>query len=88
MKTAYINGKELGITGCTILATRNWYAENAQLCIDEAVSGEVRVNDLDTYIEWRKSNIVASLIGLLDHTVAFLQMAVYIQTGESVPLLK
>ncbi len=55
--------------------------------IDEAISGEVRVNDLNTYIEWRKSNIVASLIGLSDHTVAFLQMAVYIQTGESVPLL-
>ena len=88
MKTAYINGKELGITGCTILATRNWYAENAQACIDEAVSGEVRVNDLATYIEWRKSLIVASLIGLSDHTVTFLQMAVYLQTGECVPLLQ
>ena len=88
MKTAYINGKELGITGCTILATRNWYADNAQGCIDEAVSGEVRVNDLATYIEWRKSHILASLIGLSDHTVAFLQMAVYIQTGECVPLLQ
>jgi hypothetical protein len=87
MLRAIINGKELGITACTILATRNWYADNAQGCIDEALSGEVRVNDLDTYIEWRKSNIVASLIGLSDHTVAFLQMAVYIQTGESAPLL-
>ena len=87
MKKAYINSKELCITGCTILATRNWYADNAQACIDEAVCGEVKVNNLENYIEWRKSHIIDSLIGLSDHTVSFLQMAVYIQTGECVPLL-
>lgn len=75
------------LTDDTISKTRQWYADNAQACIDEAVSGDVKVNDLAKYIEWNKQKIVDSLTGKSDHTFTFIQMAYYIQTGECVPLL-
>ncbi len=75
------------LTSETILATRQWFADNDQACIDEAVSGQVRVNDLPSFIEWKKQSIADGLVGKWDHTFAFLQRAYFIQTGESVALL-
>jgi hypothetical protein len=76
------------ITAESVQATRQWFADNAQACIDEAVSGEVRVNDLESYIEWRKQQVVDSLAGKGDHTFTFAQHAHYIQTGECLPLFR
>lgn len=81
----HVNGTK--ITDETILATRQWYADNAQACIDEARSGATRVNDLERYCAWREQCIVDSLAGNGDHTLAFIQRALFIQTGECVPLL-
>lgn len=74
------------LTDATIQATRQWFADNAQACIDEVLSGEVRVNDLASYVEWRKQMIVGALAGKGDNTFAFLQRAYEFQTGECVPL--
>lgn len=82
---AKFNGVTL--TSETILTTRQWFADNDQACIDEAVSGQVRVNDLPSFIEWKKQSIVDGLAGKWDHTFTFLQRAYFIQTGESVALL-
>jgi hypothetical protein len=76
------------ITAESIQATRQWFADNAQACIDEAVSGEVRVNDLESYIEWNKQRIVDALAGKGDYTFTFAQRAHYIQTGECLPLFR
>lgn len=75
------------ITDETIQATRKWFAENARACRDAAISGEYRVNDLPRYVQWQNQSIEQSLRGEWDYTLAFQQRALYIQTGESVPLL-
>lgn len=82
-----VHNQPVTITEETILKTRQWYADNAQACIDEAVSGKVRVNGLSEYIEWRRQGAADTLAGKLDHTFAFIQIAYYLQTGISVPLL-
>lgn len=79
------NGVEL--TPETIQATRQWFADNAQACIDEAESGAVRVNDLDDYREWQRRNAREALAGEWDHSFAFRQRAYWIQTGDDGPAL-
>jgi hypothetical protein len=74
------------ITQDSIMATREHFAANAQACIDEAVSGAVKVNDLPNYIEWRKEQIADALAGKDDHTFTFVQCAHWIQTGECIGL--
>jgi hypothetical protein len=75
------------ITQETIIATRQWFADNARGCISEVESGAVRVNDPESYFEWRLQQVADSLAGNNDHTFTFLQRAHYIQTGECVALL-
>ena len=76
------------ITQDTIIATRQWFADNAQACIESARDGTNTVNDLASYIEWQKEAAADSLAGNYDCTFTFMQRAHYIQTGESIPLLR
>lgn len=85
MSIARFNGVEL--TPETMHATREWFADNARRCIAAAVSGKNQVNDLGSYVAWRERCIADSLAGKGDRTLAFLQRAYFIQTGESVALL-
>lgn len=78
------NGVEL--TEETIIKTRKWFAQNCLDCIEEAESGKVFVNDLDTYRQWRLQSREDDLNGKNDNTFTFLQRAHFIQTGESVPM--
>lgn len=82
-----VHGKPVTLTQETILKTRQYYADNAEACIAEAVSGEVRVNDLPSYIIRCEQRGADSLAGKNDHTFTFIQMAWYIQSGECVSLL-
>lgn len=75
------------LTSETIKATQQWYAENAQACINEAISGQVKVNDLDKYVQDQKLSMAEYLNGTWDHTLAFQQRATFIQTGECRPIL-
>jgi hypothetical protein len=75
------------LTQDTIQKARQWFADNAQACIDEVRSGEVKVNDPESYFEWRKQSASDTLDGKNDHTFAFLQCAYWIQTGECIALL-
>ncbi|OME55423.1 hypothetical protein BSK59_13170 [Paenibacillus odorifer] len=75
------------LTEESIQKAREWFADNAQACIDEVLNGEVKVNDQDSYIKWRQENINDALKGRYDHTLSFLQRAHTIQTGECIALL-
>jgi len=79
------NGIE--ITQATIQATREWFAQNARDCIDAAQSGRIHVNDLSRYVTQQMYRRDGALAGHIDHTLTFIQRALYIQTGVSVPLL-
>lgn len=79
------NGVEL--TSESIQKTRDWFSNNAIACIEEVKSGKVRVNDPESYFEWRNKEAKEYREGQHDHTVAFLQRAYFIQTGECVALL-
>lgn len=61
----------INLTKETIQLTRQWYADNAAACIEEVKNGKVKVNDPDKY----------------DHSLGFVQRAVFIQTGECYALL-
>lgn len=75
------------LTDETIQAAREWFAENARECINDAKSGAVRVNDLGSYVEWQSECIADSLAGKWDHTFTFLQRAHSMQTGDCIALL-
>lgn len=75
------------ITQDSILKARQWFLDNTQVCIEEAVSGDVRVNDLGDYIESMLQRMEDIEAGLWDNTFTFKQRAWFIQTGECVALL-
>nr|WP_156736425.1 hypothetical protein [Mycobacterium sp. E3298] len=75
------------LTQDTIQMTREWFAHNAQACIDEVLNGDVKVNDKESYFKWREEQIEEAMSGQYDHTLTFLQRAHHIQTGECVALL-
>lgn len=64
-----------------VIAARQWFADNAQACIDEAISGQVRVNNLTSYVVDQTQRIQDCLAGKWDHTLAFQQRVLFIQTG-------
>jgi len=84
-KMARFAGVELTIE--SIQKTREWFAKNAQECIEEVNSGKVKVNDPESYFQWCKIRMEDAIVGRNDHTLTFLQRAHYIQTGECVALL-
>lgn len=78
------------LTQETILTTRKHFADNAQGCIDEVLSGNVVLpshTSQDIYFKWQRQRMADSLDGFNDHTWTFLQRAYWIQTGECVALL-
>ena len=82
-----IHDERVWITNHTINATCDWYADNKQACIDEAVSGEVYVNDIEKYKAYCMEEYNKYKSGEFDVWLGFWQQAYYIQTGETVPIL-
>ncbi|CAH9013809.1 conserved hypothetical protein [Vibrio phage 249E41-1] len=80
------NGERVQLTEETLTKTCQWFADNAQGCIDEVLSGEVKVNDQAAYIETKKALIKCFLSRDFEIGLWFYQKALYIQTGESVPM--
>lgn len=75
------------ITQQTILATRQHFAEICDRCVEQAISGKVRVNDLDKYIQCENRQKARFLAGDSDNTFTFQQRAVWLQTGVCHALL-
>lgn len=88
-KPLYINnnGNRILLTEATIDKTCQWYADNAQGCIDEVLSGTVKVNDINYYIEDKIKLKAAYLDKNFEIGLWFYQTALYIQTSESVAIL-
>lgn len=70
----------------TLILTRQYFADLSRACIDEALSGDVQVNDLPSYVQFHERLICAFLIGDYDDTFTFRQRAHFIQTGECLGL--
>ncbi len=80
-----VNGIE--ITEYTVLATRQHFIDIYRRCIADVLSGETKVNDIDDCIKWREKHIIDMEQGKSDHTLTFLQCALWLQTGECIALL-
>ncbi len=86
------NGVELRAD--SIQAARRWFAENALACSaaarsrNEALDAHTfYVNDLTTYKTAKTKLAAECLAGEYDTTLAFMQKAYFIQTGECPGLL-
>jgi hypothetical protein len=75
------------ITHATIILTRNHFIDNCNACITGATKGDFRVNDLSKYVAWQQRCISSMRNGESDHTLTFLQRALWLQTGNCVAIL-
>lgn len=72
------------LTQETIKATREWFAQNCQGCIDEVKSGVVKLPshvNPEAYFAEQRARAQDALSGKWDHTLTFRQRATFIQTG-------
>lgn len=90
--TIHIHGKPVELTGKTLEATYQWYADNCRACAKAAQAGEFLVNNLELYVSNNEAD--AKRYEALKRgeesermSLAFIQQAYYIQSGESVPML-
>lgn len=79
--------REMKPSAESIASARAWYIENMEGCIEDALSGKTRVNDLAKYVADQTEAIARLSRGESDYTFALLQRAWFIETGECVALL-
>ena len=82
--------KGVTITQESIIACRQWFADNADACVREAEDGTAPLAShypIELYREKMAERKEAALAGEFDHTFTFMQRAHYMQTGECVALL-
>ncbi|AHK11624.1 hypothetical protein S140_217 [Shewanella sp. phage 1/40] len=82
-----VKGEQVLLTLEDIKKASVWYADNAQGCIDEAVSGKVFVNNIESYTASKLLDISNYRTGNFTPWLGFWQTAVYLKTGVSVPML-
>ena len=76
------------LTKETTIKTDKHFAEICQGCINEVLSGDVRVNDPKKYIKENLDRKKEYLNGNINrYNFTYLQRAYWIQTGETVALL-
>lgn len=75
------------ITPETRAATFKWFADHARECARAAQAGEFYVNDVPRYVEAREAEALRYEQGEGGTSLAFLQRAIFIQTGECWPIL-
>jgi hypothetical protein len=74
----------------SIEKARQWFIDNQQACIDGAVNGTLGLAshvDINEYVQSRINEQRSIQNGEWDNSFTFMQLAHYIQTGESVALL-
>lgn len=79
--------KNIEIKQDTILKTRQWFIDNCNDCISEAKNGVFHVNDLDGYIYSNMKEIEEYRSGKYDNHLGFIQKAIHIQEGVSLPIM-
>lgn len=75
------------LTEQTLLKTDEHFAEICQGCIDEVLRGDVKVNDVDTYVIANSLLKEDYLKGRNRNNLTYMQRAYWIQTGECIGLL-
>lgn len=75
------------ITEESLDKARQQFIDSCQSQINAAQSGEMKVNDIDKFIDRQIESMLDYESGRYDHGFTMLQRAYYIQTGESVALL-
>ena len=73
-----VHGKRVEITQETLLTTNKHFADNQQRCINEAVSGEVFVNNLESYVKQCEDRKKVLLSGDFNLWLGYWQQAYYI----------
>lgn len=81
------HGERVLLSEDTVNKTCQWYADNAQGCIDEVLSGRVGVNDQPAYIESKLTDKENYLSKSFEVGLWFYQKALFIQTGQSTSIL-
>ena len=82
-----VKGEDIILSKEIIHKTREHFINIHLACIDEVMNGEVKVNDMEKYINWKNESIKHVKAGKSDCTLHFIQVAYFIQTGITVPLL-
>mgnify|MGYP003640901139 CR=1 FL=1 len=75
------------ITESTIKETHKHFINIYKGCIDEVLSGEVKVNDQKKYFENCNKAILKHEKGEGTNNLTFMQRAYYLQEGETIALL-
>lgn len=88
----HVYGRPVTLTDATIRETFRWYADIERKCSAAAQAGEFRVNDLPRYVadceaSAKKYDAQAESGAEERLSLAFIQQAYFIQSGESVPIL-
>lgn len=90
--TLHVHGEPVVLTVETLAKTFQWFADNQRACAEGAQNGDFFVNDVENYVldcnaraQVYEAQIEKGPFGRL--SLAFLQRAYYIQSGESVPML-
>jgi len=79
------NGEQL--TPETIEKTKEHFVDIYKKCIAQAKTGEMKVNDLESYIVWQEKNIAAIFEPKDSYSFTFVQRAYWLQTGQMIALL-
>lgn len=66
----------------TVLKARLWYAQNSLDCIDETVTGKVKVEDIEKVVKYNPERYHDALAGSFDHTLAFKQKFHYMKLAK------
>lgn len=75
------------ITEESLDKARHFFINNLQEQINAVQSGEMKVNDVDRFIDRLIESMLDCAYGHYDRSFTMLQRAYYIQTGESVAML-
>ena len=85
-----VHGKPVTLSKDTILKTRECKINIELGCIEEVKSGKVYINPdygIERYEKDCMEEIEKYKSGYYDKWIGFIQLAYWIQTGESIPLL-
>lgn len=76
------------LTNETIEQTKHYFINLNKELIRQALDKEIKVNDLDKFLDWKKQSIRDLEENKTLNNFTFLQYAHYLQTGEMLALLK
>ena len=77
----------MGTDNKFVIKTREHFGNLCNSLIKDVKGGLLIVNDPIKYIDWQQDSYNRIMNGEYDHTFTHMQYAVYLETGETRPLL-